>query len=234
MYESLDVQVVMNQVLDEMNESGALKRLLQEQMERTMKSVFEHMFSSYSDFSKQIESAVKESLKVDTEKLNLPTYNTLVAQVVREKLDELVRVQGVEKLQQQLDEMLTNVKETYSLQEIIDEMKREENEYLTCSSSGERITLNIDSHARSLTFIRFDPAVGVEKYRCKYGITVDTEDGRIHSVDIEGKKMDSNAMMGGFHGVAKILFQMYATNAKLTDFDDEDEINLYYDDEYED
>ncbi|MCC5465564.1 hypothetical protein [Pelosinus baikalensis] len=219
----MDLNKLVNESLAKIQQDGFVQKVVEKQLKSTIESIVDDLFRSYSDFGKNLKKEIESQLKINLNELNLAGYNVMVLNAVKEKLDEAVTIQGVEKIQQALDAMLGDVKKEYKLSELIKKMKEESNEY--GDHNGEEISFHIDSDRRILTFISFDEEDGQSEYECKYRLSV-SKDGKVTSVKIGNKELKNSVIMGGLYGLDETLFKIYASGAKL--IIDEDDVNLEY------
>jgi len=224
----MNLEKLVNDAMKEIGQSDVAQKLIREKMESTLKHVIDDLFGSYSDFSKTMKKRIAEQLEVDLDKFGIPTYNSLIAAVVREKMDEAIHVQGVEKMKTELDEILKVNVTSFKLSELVEEMKKDERRF--SDEEGGEISFHCEKGS-TLSFIYFDPEEDKEKYECKYHITLHG-DGRIHSIDIDRRKFDTRLIMGGFHGIDRTLFQLYSAGGTIILDDDDIEIEYGYREDY--
>lgn len=220
----MDLNNLVNESLAKIEAEGTVRKIVESQLEKTIGSIIGNVLSSYSDFGKNLETEIKDALNVNLKKLNIAGYNVLVLNAVKEKLDEAVHVQGIEKIQESLDRLLNDTKKEYRLSELIAEFKQDVLEDDDDYEGGE-ISFHIDKGA--LTFISFDKDSGKGHYACDYNLTID-ENGTMTRADIDGKKLDNRLIMGGLYGLDKTLFKIYSTGAKVVIDDDNVDIEYGY------
>ncbi|MFW5438893.1 hypothetical protein [Paenibacillus apiarius] len=212
----MDLNKMVHDAMADIQKEQVVEKLVRERLEKTLSDVVDSALRSYGDFGKRLQEEVEGQLNINLEKLDIPTYNQMILNVVKEKLDEAITVQGVNKIKARMDEILGGAKQEYRLSEIIEKMKEAAMEYGDVDDS--EISLHIKKGS-TLWFIDFDPEEDKERYECRYRISIkepkDGETGKINTVEIRDKKLDNNAIMGGLRGVEAILFQMYAKGADL-------------------
>ncbi|MNO15500.1 hypothetical protein D3C76_51660 [compost metagenome] len=224
----MDLNKIVNEAMVSIQQDGFVEKIVKDRLQSTLKNVVDDMFGSYGDFHKQLESEVKNKLNINLDKLDLGGYNLMVLNEVKSSLDRAMHIQGTEKIKEHLDELLTGAKSEYKLSEIIELFKEEANE--DHEYDGEYISFHCEqsrySRSRGLAFIYFDKEKREEKYRCDYGLTVDLGDGSVKSVKVNGNDIDNKAIMRGFHGFERTMFQIFASGAKV--IVDEDEVDTTY------
>lgn len=216
--------------LAKMEAEGTVTTIVEKQVASTVKSIVEGVFGTWSDFSKNLKTEVEKQININFEQLDIAAYNTMVLNVIKEKMDEATHLQGVEKLKESLNDMLSDVQSEYKLSELISQMKEKAVEY-DDDLYGTGISFHDDEDVRVLRFISFDPEEGKSKYECKYRISIDKE-GKLNTVKINDKEFKNNVIMGGLHGIEETLFKIYTHGSKL--IVDEEEIEVEYGYEHDD
>ncbi|EJW20043.1 hypothetical protein M5X00_14810 [Paenibacillus alvei] len=223
----MDLNKMVQDALAGIQKEQVVEQLVRQKLEKTLASVVDDVLSSYSDFGKQLKKEVESQLDINLKKLDIPTYNQMVLNVVKEQLDKAVTIQGVEKIKAHMDEILCGAEKEYRLSEIIEAMKNEATEY------GDVDDNEVSLHVRKgtvLWFIDFDPEEDKLPYDCKYQISIlepkGGKVGKINTVKIHDKELNNNAIMGGLHGLEATLFKMFTIGADLVV--DEDNVDMYY------
>lgn len=225
----MDLNKMVKESLVEMDTKGIVLASVNKHVQYTVDKIVEDVFGRYSDFGKDLKKEVEEQLSLDLKKLNIRAYNHMVLEVIKQKIDESVTTVGIETIKEELDALLgSGEPPSYKLSELVDFMKAEQaddEDYF-----GQKISLHVQDRT-SLTFIRMDPDIDKESYECKYDITVRNDTGQIHSIEINGTEFDNRLIMGGLHGLAKVLFKLYTMKGTVKI--DEDYIDEYHDNPYE-
>lgn len=224
----LDLNKIMNDSLVKIEEEKFLEQTFEKHIKKCLDEVVGDLFSWGGPLKKQLKAEVEGKLQLNLKDLDIASYSQIISGIVASKLDEAIHIQGVEKVKTEMDEILKKCKETYTLSEIIDELKKEARGYREDYEidEDEKVSLHIDDHG-SLVFIRFDEDRDESEYRCKYSLTLRTEDNSIHSVKVDGESQDKRMKLGGGSDLTGLLFIMYANGAKVeldqgTDADDYD------------
>lgn len=224
----MDMNKIVIEAMASIQQEGFVEKIVKDRLQATLKNVVDDMFGSYGDFRKQLEKEVQSKLNINLDKLDIGGYNLMVLNEVKSALDLAMHIQGTEKIKEHLQELLVGAKSEYKLSELIELFKEEENE--DHEHDGDDISFHCEQsrHSRGggLAFIYFDKEERKEKYRCDYGLTVDLEDGSVKSVKIDGKDIDNKAIMRGFHGFERTMFQIFASGAKV--IVDEDDVYTSY------
>ncbi len=227
----IDLNKIVNDSMKQIEKEGFVEKIVKESLEKTISDIVDDTFRSWSDFGKNLKSHIEENLNVNLEKLSIDGYNTLVLKAVQEKLDNAMKIQGVEKIKESMDNMLKDIEDEYSLSELIEELKqedyREEWEY----DEDDQITLIIEESG-SFKYIYMDKESDKRKYECDYRILIYKNE--ISSVTIKNKAIDKKSIMAGFSKLGDTLFKIYASGAKIVlDYgDNPEDYELYYREDY--
>lgn len=219
--------------LKNMQDSGKVQEIVEKHLEKTVESAVNDLFGSWSDFSKDLKKTIQEELQINLKELQIGSYNHMVLNAIKDKLDVVISNAGIEKLNAELEALLVTEQKEYKLSELIEELKKDEIGYGDPEDyEGKEISFHHDPDRRTLNFIYFDSEEGKEQYECKYRLVVIPEDGTIQSVNINDKAFDNRVIMGGLHGLDETLFKIYTTGAKI--IVDSDDVDIYYPNTYED
>lgn len=168
---------------------------------------------------------------MNLKELDICSYNVMVINAINEHFQRELSEQGIERLKEQMNNLLCNAKAEYKLSELIQQMKDEATEY-DDSYWGKEISYYCSNPDDPLIFIRFDPEAEVGEYRCEYQLCVNRE-GVVASIKIKDCKFNNHMIMGGLHGLRETLFKIYASGAKVI-IDDHNVVLEYTNDGEED
>ncbi|MBU3205169.1 hypothetical protein [Clostridium algidicarnis] len=210
----IDLNKIVNETLKNIEKEGFVEKVVEKRLKETMESVIDDTFRSYSDFGKNLKEYVGQNLNVNLSNLGLEGYNTLVLAAVKEELDKTITMQGIEKIKQTAEEMLSSVKDEYTLSELIEKVKegfcKEEYEY----DEYDKITLFIEDGSSGYKHIYLNEEEEDRKYSCDYQIDINKE-GKPYSIKLKGDEIDSKKILGGLYGLDKLLFKIYAHGSKI-------------------
>lgn len=209
--------------LAKMESEGKVQAIVEKHVEATVNDVVKDLFGSWSDFSKELKNTAKEALQINFKDLNLSSYNHLILQAIKDKLDDEITNQGVLQIKNQIEGLLTDSKREYKLSELVKELA-EEIEDLDDLGYDEyhEMTLHIDD-SYSSHWIGLDSRNDISEYSCKYRLLVNSQ-GELCSVKINDverysrkniNEFDVRAVLNGLHGLEETLFKIYTSGAKL-------------------
>jgi hypothetical protein len=182
---------------------------------------------SYSDFGKDLKKQVSEAVKLNLGELNIPTYNKLICALIEKHLNELMNIQGMEKLKTDLNEMLLGENKEYKLSELVEKFK-DENEDEAREEDWNEISCHsdIDSTVKKFVHVYLDKEPDKSKYQC--GIRLFISDGKLVSATFDDKEKDfkKQNFIGRLYGFERLLFQIYAQGSNI--IIDDERVDTYY------
>jgi len=227
----IDLNKIVNDTLVEMDKENYVEKVVKDTLEKTIKSIVEDVFRSYSDFGKSLQTHIEENLNINFRNLGIEGYNGLVLAAVQEQLDKAITIQGIDKIKESMNDMLKDTKDEYTLTEIITALKgesfKEEYEF----DYDEKIELIIVDGGHGYKHIYLDEEEKGRKYECDYQIDLDKE-GKPYSIKLKGSEINTKKIMGGLYGLDKLLFKIYSSGAKIVldqgECDEDYEYETYY------
>ncbi|EHG9438793.1 hypothetical protein L7F34_003016, partial [Listeria monocytogenes] len=114
----MDFNKMVNDSLAKMEKSGEVQKLIDKHVASTVDSVVKDLFGSWSDFSKNLKNTAKEALQINFKDLDLESYNHMILQAIKGKLDDEIKSKGVTQIKGQIETLLTNPKREYKLSEL--------------------------------------------------------------------------------------------------------------------
>ncbi|EJP6471395.1 hypothetical protein NHI66_000644 [Clostridium botulinum] len=122
----IDINKIVNDSLVKLEEEKFVEEVVQKRLEKTIIEIINDVFREWSDFGKNFKEHIEKNLNVDLSNLGIEGYNTIVLAAIKEQLDKTITVQGIEKIKKTTEEMLSDIKEEYTLSEIIEKLKGED------------------------------------------------------------------------------------------------------------
>ncbi len=231
----MDLNLMINDSLAKLKNEGYVEKIVKAQLEETIKNVIDRSLRSYSDFGEMLEKQVKEQLQINLSELDIPSYNHFIVSTIQDHFNAVLHEQGVNRMKEQLDELLLHSKEDYKLSEIMKELVKEIEDLDEMGYEDyHEMSMHIEN-SYCFTYVYFDAESDKDKYDCKYQICVNQKSNVVENIKIreqrrhyrdtkEFKEFDAKTIMGGFYGMEQTLFKMYARKAKL--IIDEDAVEL--------
>jgi hypothetical protein len=210
----MDLNKIINDTLSQLKEEGYVEKIVKTQLEKTIKEVVQDSLDRWSDFGKILKEEVKKQMDFNLSKLDIPSYNHVILNVIKQELERSVHEEGARKIQEQLQELLGTAKEEYTLSELLKEMAEDELELNELEyEEVKEITVHIENRYGS-TYVSFDPEADKSEWSCKYRIVLD-KDNTVRRVEIGDTSFDNKVIMGGLYGLSATLFKMWTRQAKL-------------------
>lgn len=229
----IDLNKIVNDSLVEMKKEGFVEQVVKNRLEKTITEIVDDVFREWSDFGKNLKTYIEDNLNINLKNLGIEGYNKLVSLAVKEQLDKIITVQGIEKIKETTEEMLIDTKDTYNLSEIIEKLKDEEYKYKDEYDFDENDTISLFiEKSGSFTHIYIDTEEKDYKYECVYQIDLNEE--KPYSIKLKGNEIDKNKILGGLYGLDRLLFKIYAHGSKivLDNGTDPEDYDIYYREDY--
>lgn len=209
----IDLNKIINEKMIEIEKDGFIEKIIEDNLKKCLESVISDVFSYSGPIRDGIKNHIKENLNVNLHDLNIPQYNTLVVQAVNKKVKEMIEIQGINKLNECIDKMLMDVKEEYTLSEIIEQLKEEDYKEKYEYSHDDYLTLIIEERY-GFKHIYLDLEPNKSKYECDYNINIDDE-GKIYSTKLENIDITKKLKIGNLYGLSEMIFKIYSSGAKI-------------------
>lgn len=160
---------------------------------------------------KAVQAAVKESVQIDTEKIDVPLYNRYIVSVIKEVLDNYITLECKNKIKDNIEKILVQeIKPSYTLQEIINEFK---SYYCDGKEYDDEMTL----HIRKCTFgdwiIAMDEKQDVEFSDCDVSFRISDARQSIYKIKAFGCEKDSDCI--SCYSFERFLHRIAANNSKI-------------------
>lgn len=211
----IDLNKIVNNAMKNIESENYVEEVMEKAIKESIDSTINDLFGWDGKLEKQLKDGLEQKLELNLGSLDIQAYNKTMANIVDKKLNEIIRIQGAEKLQSEMDELLKSCKDSYNLSEIIKELKEEAREDLeSCELEGSEISLHIDADG-TLIFIYFDTEENKEEYECKYRLVIHPETNKLDSVEINETSFKEKVIMGMPYGVDGLLFKLYTGGAKI-------------------
>lgn len=220
----MDLNKMVMDSLAKMQSEGQVQEIVEKHVSSTVESIVKDAFGSWSDFSKNLKAQVESQLALNLTELNLTTYNATILSAIKEKLDDQIANEGVARINESIEELLSVTKVDYKLSELVAELAEEVDEDEIGYDEYHEMTMHIDDSFSLSKIIALDSEAGKHEYDCKYRFWVDNKTGKVSNIEIkEGRysskrdirEFDARAIMRGFHGLEETLFKIYASGAKI-------------------
>ncbi|WP_152565762.1 hypothetical protein [Devosia riboflavina] len=167
----------------------------------------------YSETAKLIEKAVEEALRV--ERLDLPSYGTVVAHMVKAQIEANVSELVAGRLAEDVTELLKLAPKEIKLSEIAEEMLKPHRDD---GSYGSVITVIVEQNEYGSTWLSLDEETHHEgaraEYQCQHRILI-SKDGTISGGTIDNRDLKSTKHIGRTYGLGQKLRAYFACGTKI-------------------
>ena len=210
----IDLNKIINEKMVEIENGGFVEKTIEDNLKKCLESVISDVFTWRGPVRDGIENYIKENININLDDLNIPQYNTLVVQAVNKKVKEMIEIQGINKLNECIDKMLMDVKEQYTLSEIIEQLKADDYKEKYEYSEDDYLTLIINGDEDGYKRIYLDLESDKSKYSCDYEIAIDKE-GKIYSTHLGDIDITKKIKIGNLYGLNEMIFKIYSSGAKI-------------------
>lgn len=189
--------------------SGAIEQAIEKQLASTIGDLIKNELREYSDFGKAIKERVQQAVGVNLDRMDLPSYNDLILQIIRRQVDGIMQSEAASQLESNMAKLLEQAPAEITLEKLIEEFIEEHKE----DKAGDSFTLLIERKYGS-TYICLDEDAGKSEYSCDFRLAVD-KDGKVYSLALGAKDVAKTLFMGPFYRFERTLFQLYAAKSKI-------------------
>lgn len=210
----MDLNLIVNNTMAELQKDGYVEKIVKNQLEETIQDIIKDSFRSWSDFGKELKQQVQEQMQFNLDKLDIPSYNQVILNVIKSELERSVHEEGAKRIQENIQEILGTSKEEYKLSELIKEIVEQDCELNELEYDDyKEITVIVEDKYGS-KYIYIDPEEDKTWYSCKYQLVLD-DDMTVRRAEIGEKSFDNKVIMGGLFGADATIFKMWTRKAKL-------------------
>lgn len=189
--------------------SGAIEQAIEKQLANTISSLIQDQLRDYSDFGKAIKERVQQAVCVNLDRMDLPSYNDLILQIIRRQVDGVMHAEAAKQIEANMAKLLERAPTSITLEKLVEDFIESHKE----DHAGQDFTLLIERKYGS-TYVCFDVESGKAEYQCDFRLGID-RDGDVYHLAFGGKEVSKSLFMGPFYGFERALFQMYAAKTKL-------------------
>lgn len=232
----MEIEKIMVNAFNKIKSDGLIEKVIQAQIEKTIKDIIDDLFRSYSDFGKDLKEKLSESIKLNVGNIDLPRYNVMIENAIKEQATLLMNSEHKKLIDERVSGILKiEEKPEWKLSEIISKIIEEETERAH-EEGWESGSFHFDGQESKdgLTFIRIDIEPNKKKYQCGIDICIHNDTGFIHSAEVGDYKSKnfSNKFLGTFHGAELLIFRLYSQGVKIIVDIDDCEDAIHYPDRY--
>ena len=209
---NIDLGLICQEEMNKIVQEGYIEAQIRTSLEKTIKSAIESEFEGYNGtVKKAIQTAVKESVQIDTEKIDVPLYNRYIISVIKEVLDNYITLECKNKIKDSIEKILVQeIKPSYTLQEIIDEFK---SYYCDDKEYGDEMTLHIKKSTFGSYIIAMDEQQDVNFSDCEVSFRISDTLQTVHNIKATNCKKDSDCI--SCYSFERFLHRIAADSSKI-------------------
>lgn len=209
---NIDLGLICQEEMNKIVQEGYIEAQIRTSLEKTIKSAIESEFEGYNGTVKNaIQTAVKESVQIDIEKIDVPLYNRYIVSVIKEVLDNYITLESKNKIKDSIEKILVQeIKPSYTLQEIINEFKSyhcDDKEY------GDEMTLHIQKSTFGDWIIAMDEKQDVNFSDCDVRFRISDVLQSVYGIKAHGCEKDSDCI--SCYSFERFLHRIAANNSKI-------------------
>lgn len=186
----MDIQKMMDEALVELHEEGTVKDIIKKQITSTVESSIKDLLGSWSPLSKALDKELKEQLQINLDKLDIPSYNELLAQAIKKQLDDAIYTKGLDDFNKRIGKIIgSEMPDEIKLSELVLKMAQEIDDLDDLSMDDYvEMTLFVErsSYSENSYHIHMDPNEDKQSYECKYRLFI--SEGKLSSVTVNAKE----------------------------------------------
>ncbi len=226
----MEVQELATEMMASYLRSPKGQEFIAKTVETPCQDAIKDAMGKYSDFSKQVQKAVTQALKVDQE-LDLPSYGEMIVEVVRRQAEGITQSQLAKQVQPQLAKLLTPAPERIKLTELVKEyvqMLREKNESGCVCYGDERIGIQIKEDG-GFIYVDLKESISDKTWDVRIGLHRKSRDDRklasMHHLRFDDVTVEQKVFRDNFYSFERSLLQMKAAGT-LVELDEMDPSNF--------
>lgn len=102
----MDLAKIAQDKIREMGDSGKIKELVEEGVEKALTGVINDMFSSYGPVAKELEETIKSGLKIDPGQIAFSVYNKQMLILVNQRLGSMFAGRARDRFMKEMERVL--------------------------------------------------------------------------------------------------------------------------------
>jgi len=102
-----EINEIVNNHISSLQSEGILQKAIEEGVGKAVMKAIEEQFNSWGGITKQLETIFKEKLLIDASNLDLPTYNHVMGQAVKMRIEKHLTEEAGARMMASIEELLT-------------------------------------------------------------------------------------------------------------------------------
>jgi hypothetical protein len=215
----MDIKKIVNEKVEEVIKNGEIEELIQNKVKESLSKAIEEFFRSYGDFQKDLEKTLGEKMKVNLEEMEIPDYNKLILQYIEKEIDNTMAEQGIEKIKENLNDLLKSAPKEIELQDIVNKYIENNDEELREDYIG---VIYYDYEFSSIEGyvdikLNIDKPDSFDKPDLRFTLKeIEENKYEIFRIDFDGLEIkDDFTLVGRLYGIEKFMFKLWAAGTVI-------------------
>lgn len=239
----LNIQEITNARIAELHESGAIKKQIEDGIDKTIKSAIDDAVSSYS-FKREIEEKVAKELSVVANTIGFDGYTKHLTQKLNSIINKYAKDDLAKKIEKEFSSIYLDKRESIKLSEIFEAYKEYLQNKLDCEEQrdwgGIRLECERDGYlcykigSPRLSSIRY----GSNKYDsdkefqfCLFGVNNEKKTAKIGSVYLDNEIINKELIKRYLTDFEMLILNIMYNDTDVV-IDCDEDYDLYFDNEY--
>lgn len=117
-----EINEIVNNHIASLQSEGILQKAIEEGVGKAVMKAIEDQFNSWGGITKQLEAIFKEKLLIDADNLDLPTYNHVMGQAVKMRIEKYLTEEAGARMMQSIEELLTPMPAEITTHEFVEKI----------------------------------------------------------------------------------------------------------------
>ena len=208
---TLDLRAILLAATAKVINSGEIEKAIEIGVASAVKESVKSSLSTYSEFGKAVDVAVKNAMKFDPNQVGLTEYNSTICGLIKAAVEGATNNAIQKQVVEVIDELLQAPPKSIALSELVKTFVKEVAD--DAEEPGE-ITFSCEE-SHGFLHIHMDEKPGKRTYECDIQFDV-TRDGWVYAVKIRGDQA-KQLFAGPYYGMERLLFQLRAAKSVIVD-----------------
>ena len=111
----MELEVIIKEKVDNLVSSGAIDKMIENHLSKSIDSALDDLLRSYSDFGKQLKEAIGKKLTINLDNLNIDSYTAMICRIIEDKMNGSVLELHKERIKKHVEDTLEQIKKKHWL-----------------------------------------------------------------------------------------------------------------------
>ena len=227
-----DIQKVASEKISQLAESGKIKEVIEESIEKAITQAIKTEFETYGSITTQIKKAIDEGLQININDLPFETYNQQMSVVVKQRLGNLFAGAASERFIEEIDKTLEPAPREITIVDFVNTICRfwYTDDWNSFDDYDEYATVRIEDHNWSTSIISKSLRIWKQLEATGYRASGENQPN-MHLYISDGKIRINHEHKYNpycFSETEAYVFKLYAAGTTITGIEDfdQDDCNL--------